>query len=113
MKKIIILLIVVFTSYTGFSQIYVGDININTRKNINYVELVGITKNFKTEVYVDYGQAKLISEEIRDKSGTISRPGSVISVLNLMTKNGWEFVSNYSYGSNGESVVRYLLKKEK
>ena len=112
MKKIIVLFIV-FASYTGYSQIFVGDININTRKNINYVELVGITKNFKTEVYVDYGQAKLVAEEIRDKKGTISRPGNVVSVLNLMTKNGWEFVSNYSYGSNGESVVRYLLKKNK
>ena len=112
MKEIIVLFIV-FASYTGYSQIFVGDININTRKNINYVELVGITKNFKTEVYVDYGQAKLVAEEIRDKKGTISRPGNVVSVLNLMTKNGWEFVSNYSYGSNGESVVRYLLKKNK
>ena len=113
MKKIIVLLIVVFASYTGFSQIFVGDININTSKNIKYVELVGITKNLQTSVYVDYGQAKLKKEEIRDKGGTISRPGSIISVLNLMTKNGWEFVSNYSYGTNNEIVVRYLLKKQK
>ena len=113
MKKSIVLLIVVFACYAGYSQIYVGDVNINKKQGITYVELVGITKAFKTEVYVDYGQAKLKAEEIRDKSGTISRPGNIISVLNLMTKNGWVFVSNYAYVNNSENVVRYLLKKEK
>lgn len=113
MKKILFLITFVFASYCGFSQIYVGDVNINKKQSIQYVELVGITKNFKMEVYIDYGQAKLIKEEIRDKNGTISRPGNLISVLNLMTKNGWEFVSNYGYGSNDQNTIKYLFKKEK
>lgn len=112
MKKITVLLIVVFVCSIGYSQIYVGDVNINKRKGTNYVELVGITKNFKILVHVDYGQAKPKAEEIRDKNGTIARSANIISALNLMTKNGWEFVNSYGYGTNDENVVRYLLKKK-
>jgi len=113
MKKSIVLLIVVFACYTGYSQIYVGDVNINKKQGIKYIELVGITKNFQIQVHVDYGQAKPKVEEIRDKNGTIARSANIISALNLMTKNGWEFVTSYGYGTNDENVVRYLLKKEK
>lgn len=113
MKKIIVLLIVVFASYAGYSQIYVGDVNINKKHGISYIELVGITKNFQMQVHVDYGQSKPKAEEIRDKNGTIARSANIISALNLMTKNGWEFVNSYGYGTNDESVVRYLLKKGK
>lgn len=113
MKKIFLLLIVVFACSIGYSQIYVGDVNINKRQGTDYVELVGITKNFEMEVYVDYGQVKPKAEEIRDKDGSIARSGNIISPLNLMIKNDWEFVSSYGYGSNGENVVKYLLKKKK
>jgi len=113
MRKIISLLVILFASYTCFSQIYVGDVNINKKQNISYVELVGKTSNFNLTVYVDYGQTKPKEEEIRDKNGTIARSGNIISALNLMTKNGWEFVSSYGYGTNDKNVVRYLLKKEK
>jgi len=113
MRKIILLLVTLFVSCVGFSQIYVGDVNINKKQGINYIELVGITKNFQTQVSVDYGQSKPKVEEIRDKNGTIARSGNIISALNLMTRNGWEFVSSYGYGTNDENVVRYLLKKEK
>ena len=112
MKKIIVLLIVVFACSIGYSQIYVGEVNINKRHGINYVELVGITKNFKMVVHVDYGQAKPKEEEIRDKSGTIARSANIISALNLMAKNGWEFVNSYGYGTNDENVVKYLMKKK-
>ncbi len=113
MKKLIITLVITLACYSGFSQIYVGDVNINKKQNVKFVELVGITKNFNLSVYVDYGQPKPVEEEIRDKNGTIARSNNIISVLNLMTKNGWEFVSSYGYGTNDENVVRYLLKKEK
>lgn len=112
MKKSILLLIVIFACSIGYSQIFVGDVNINKRKGNTYVELVGITKNFETLVHVDYGQAKPKAEEIRDKDGSIARSASVISALNIMTKNGWEFVSSYGYGTNDENIVRYLLKKK-
>ncbi len=112
MKKVFLLLTIVFACSIGYSQIYVGDVNINKRKGTNYVELVGITKNFKMEIHVNYGQAKPKAEEIRDKDGSIARSGNIISPLNLMMKNGWEFVNSYGYGSNGENVVRYLLKKK-
>ena len=111
MKRILMVAILVFAGSTVYSQIYVGDININKKHGIEYVELVGITKNFKTIVHVDYGQAKPKAEEIRDKDGKIARSGNIISALNLMTRNGWEFVNSYGYGSNDESIVRYLLKK--
>jgi hypothetical protein len=113
MKKIFITLLTVFACYSGFSQIYVGDVNINKKQNITYVELVGVTKNFNLTVYVDYGQVKPKAEEIRDKNGTIARSANIISALNLMTKNGWEFVTSYGYGTNNENVIKYLLKKEK
>ncbi len=112
MKKIIVLLFIVSLAYSAQAQIYVGDININKKNGINFVELVGTTNNYKMEVVVDYGQADPTVEEIRDKDGTIARSGNVISALNLMTSNGWEYVTSYGYGSNDQSVVRYLLKKE-
>ena len=113
MKKISILFLLIFIGFTGFSQIYVGDVNINKKQGIKYVELVGVTKNFNIDVFIDYGQVKPIVEEIRDKNGTIARSNNIISALNLMTDNGWVFVSNYSFGTKDENVVRYLLKKEK
>ncbi len=113
MKKITLLFIVVFASITGFSQIYVGDVNINKKQSVDYVELVGVTKNFNIDVYVDYGQVKPKVEEIRDKNGTIARSNNIISALNLMSKNGWVLVNNYGYGSKDENVIRYLLKKDK
>lgn len=96
----------------GFSQIIVGDVNINKKKSIEFVELVGITKNYTTNVYIDYGQSELTIEEIRDKNGTIARPNSMISVLNLMHKNGWKFESSWAIGEAGENEVRYLMKKD-
>ncbi len=113
MKKFTLILVVIFACLTSFSQIYVGDVNINKKQGISYVELVGVTKNFNLQVFVDYGQTKPKAEEIRDKSGTIARSANIISALNLMTKNGWVFVSSYGYGTNDENIVRYLLKKEK
>lgn len=112
MKKFVALLCILSFVYTAQSQIYVGDVNINKKNGINFVELVGTTNNYKMEVVVDYGQANPEVEEIRDKDGTIARSGNVISALNLMTSNGWEFVTSYGYGSNDQSVVRYLLRKE-
>lgn len=112
MKKLTLLLIIAFVSITGFSQIYVGDVNINKKQNTDYVELVGITKNYNIEVYVDYSQVKPKTEEIRDKNGTIARANNIISALNLMTQNGWVLVNSYGYGTNDENVVRYMLKKE-
>ena len=113
MKKIIVILLFVFTGYTGMSQIYVGEVNINKKQGISYVELVGVTKNYNIDVYIDYGQVKPEPEEIRDKNGTIARSANIIAALNLMTDNGWTFVSSYGYGTKDENVVRYLLKKEK
>jgi hypothetical protein len=112
MKRILISMLLVFVSYLGYSQIYVGDININKKQGIEYVELVGITKNFKTLVHVDYGQLNPEPEEIRDKKGTIARSDNIISTLNLMTENGWEFVNSYGFGNLSDNTVRYLLKKE-
>ncbi len=111
MKKLFLIVILLSFSYLGFSQIIVGDVNINKKKSVEYVELVGITKNYKTTVYIDYGQAELLPEEIRDKNGTIARPNSMISVLNLMEKNEWEFISSWAIGEAGENEVRYLMKK--
>lgn len=113
MKKITLLLIVFFACMTSYSQIYVGDVNINKKQNADFIELVGITKNYQIDVFVDYGQVKPKPEEIRDKNGTIARSNNIISALNLLTKNGWVFVSSYGYGTNDENVVRYLLKKDK
>ncbi len=112
MKKIVISAIMIFACYIGYSQVYVGDININKKNGIEYVELVGITKNSETTVHVDYGQGKPLPEEIRDKKGTIARSGSIISALNIMTENGWEFVNSYGYGTKNENVEKYLLKKK-
>ena len=105
-------IILIFACYVGYSQVYVGDININKKQGVDYIELVGITKNSETTVHVDYGQASPKPQEIRDKKGTIARSASVISALNIMTKNGWEYVSSYGYGTKNENVVKYLLKKE-
>lgn len=105
-------LIILFAGITGYSQIYVGDVNINKKQNTDYVELVGITKNFNINVFVDYGQQKPNVEEIRDKNGTIARSNNIMSALNLMTQNGWVLVNSYGYGTNDENIVRYMLKKE-
>lgn len=113
MKKYILLFSFTLLIISGYSQIYVGDVNINKKQGVEFVELVGITKNFNITVHVDYGQQNPKEEEIRDKGGKIARSSNIISALNLMTENGWKFVNSYGYGTNSENTVVYLLMKEK
>ncbi len=112
MKKIMLTFILILACYFGYSQIYVGDVNINKKQGVNYIQLVGITKNSEIKVHVDYGQSDPEPEEIRDKKGTIARSDNIVSALNLMTDNGWVFVNSYGYGNINENVVIYMLKKE-
>jgi hypothetical protein len=113
MKYVYLLITLLAFSLSGLSQIYVGDVNINKKQDLEYIEIIGLTKNFNIKVRVDYGQSHPKTEEIRDKSCTIARSNNIISILNLMYKNGWVFVNSYGYGTNSENIVRYLLKKEK
>lgn len=113
MKKITVIIVLIFAGITGYSQIYVGDVNINKKQGLTYVDLVGVTKNYEISVYVDYGQNKPKVEEIRDKNGTIARSNNIISALNLFAKNGWVLEKTLAFGSNGENTIRYTLKKDK
>ncbi|MDG1135336.1 MAG: hypothetical protein P8N48_00365, partial [Bacteroidales bacterium] len=77
MKYVYLLITLLAFSLSGLSQIYVGDVNINKKQDLEFVEIIGNTKNFKIKVHIDYGQLNPKTEEIRDKSGTIARSNNI------------------------------------
>ncbi len=122
MKKIVLVLAIVFSGILTHAQVLVNDLSINDLE-VDYVELVCSIKGQPTTsiVYVDYGQLDYVWEilpknnpvqTIKDSEGNIVKKGNVVSALNLMTKNGWEFISSYTFNQTNTFQVRYLMKKK-
>jgi hypothetical protein len=115
------LLTVIFLSISGIlhSQVIVNDINLNERKDIEFIQIVGIEKGFfsnKLVVAVDFG------EEVKWKKGkgsAVLKDGkqmefhSMVSALNFFYNNGWDFVDTYSLTVDKSSKVYHFLLRRK
>lgn len=117
MKKLIILTGLVLLLYIPiFSQVYVGDVDIN-KLDIEYCEVVGQRKflGLKAKITVDYGQKRvaLWKSKIKDENGKTMSFMGVMGALNFMYKNGWEYVDSFIISHKEQLVYHYLLRKKK
>lgn len=111
----------------AFSQVLVGDVDINKDENIRIVEVL-VTEKFSSKsvnVYVDYGQKtnfRAGSLDGDDQARTIFDPekkkervfASTAALLGFMESNGWEhYESLVSNGNARERVFYYYFKKRR
>lgn len=115
MKKFLLALFFIISTYLGHAQVYVDGKNLNDM-DVTYIELLGVNTSLigvKMKIYVDYGQkVKLFKpSKITTKDGKVKKFNTMMDALNFFYKNGWEFVQ-FSQGTlNGKLRISYLLKK--
>ena len=121
MKKKIFLHLVFFLLYQSVSlnaQIFVDGQNLNDM-DIRYVEIILSRRAMTQEVQVmfDYGQQIDYSREfdqlIQDGRKQIIRFKSIVHALNMMDKNGWEFIHTYMAHTNNFERFHYLFQRKK
>lgn len=108
MKKIIIILIILFTTFNLFSQ-------SDTTKVEQYCEVIATPRAFSNKVTIDvnYGEERSLWKDTRLKNdeGKLKKFNSVIDALNYMGKDGWVFVNAYPGIVPNEKIVHYVFKK--
>ena len=116
MKRIILFFALFISSFTLFSQNTLDSINAHA----SYCEIVGTQVLFskKLTIVVDYGQdtGKLFEFKDGRLKGEDGKPlkfNSMIDVLNLMQKEGWDFVTAYTIGDSKMGYVYHWLLKRK
>ncbi len=112
MKKVLLVLAVVFFSKVSHSQVFVGDVNINDL-DVKYVQIIGYNTSLfgkKMEVVVDYGQKKL--REIKDEKGKTIKFNSMTHALNFMSENGWKYLNYMEVVSGRKVKALYLLERK-
>ena len=63
----------------------------------------------KVKVEVDYGET---TEKLRSDNGKVAKFESVISALNYMSGEGWQFVDAYAITVGNQNVYHYLMRRE-
>lgn len=118
MKKLIFILTVLFLSVSIHSQNIVTVDSIN--RKANYCEIVGTQGLFssKLTIMVDYGQEQgnifnYKDSRLKGEDGKAIKFNSMIDVLNLMQKEGWDFVTAYVIGDSQRGYVYHWLLKRK
>lgn len=99
-----------------FSQTTLDSIN----SKATYCEIVGTQGllSRKLTIVVDYGQDTGKFFEFKDarlkgENGKALKFNSMIDVLNLMQKEGWDFVTAYTIGDSKMGYVYHWLLKRK
>ena len=120
------LLSVVFslTSLFSYSQVFVGDVNINQDENIKIIEvLVAARLSAKSiNIFVDFGQkSNYRSGSLNNKSKDqrITDPKtqeeklfvSSSALLNYMESNGWEHYNSLFVNDSGGLFYYYFKRK--
>jgi hypothetical protein len=116
MKKILIIALCVVSSITLF-----GQTNLDSISSIaSYCEIVGTQGLFskKLTINIDYGQEtgsfwNPKDTRLKDENGKAIKFNSMIDVLNLMQKEGWDFVNAYAIGDAKSGYVYHWLLKRK
>ena len=116
MKKLIPLILFVFTSAHIFAQ--QQEAQSDTAKYM-YCQIVGTGRYMsnKVTIDIDFGQFRSFWETNKLKDPQTGKNivfNSMIDALNYMGNNGWEFVQAYAITMGGnQNVYHYLLKKPK
>ena len=115
MKKIIILLFLL----SSFTQLNAQSVNGISVEDIpaKYVEIVAQPKMFKifqVTIYLDYGQIGKMKDvkkgRIMGEDGRSMTFNGVMGALNILTKKGFNYVSQYLDTSGGNNVYHILLE---
>lgn len=108
MKKIFIIIIILFTSLVSFSQ-------NDTTKIEQYCEVVATPRLLSNKVTIDvnYGEEKSIWKDTRLKNdeGKLKKFNTVIDALNYMGKEGWIFVNAFPVINGTTQIYHYAFKK--
>lgn len=110
----------------AFSQVLVGDVDINQDESIQIVEVL-VTEKFSSKsvnVYVDYGQKtnfRAGSLDGDDKARTIFDPEkkkervftSTAALLGFMESNGWEHYDSLVSSDNAKAREFYFYFKKR
>jgi hypothetical protein len=118
MKKIIFITTVLFISISMFCQNVITVDSI--KREASYCEIVGTQGLFssKLTIVVDYGQEQgniftYKDSRLKGQDGKAIKFNSMIDVLNLMQKEGWDFVTAYTIGDAQKGYVYHWLLKRK
>jgi hypothetical protein len=82
-----------------------------------YIKIIGFNKpaSGKMVIDFDYGQKDRLFDRqqaiVKDENNNIVRFGSMISALNFMIQNGYDFVQAYSIQFGDQPQMHYLLRK--
>lgn len=110
MKKIwVFVSLSFFLSATGFSQTVNGIPLKDLQKNSEYIRIIQspILLANKIKIDIEYGQPeKRKNTEVIDPDGYPTQFNSIIEVLNLMSKYGYELIHS------NDSVSVYLMKRK-
>jgi len=116
MKKFFIIVLCAVSSITLFGQTTLDSLNTKA----SYCEIVGTQGLFskKLTINIDYGQETGTfwnpkDTRLKDENGNAIKFNSMIDVLNLMQKEGWDFVNAYAIGDAQHGYVYHWLLKRK
>lgn len=104
----------------------VNGLDFSTLTDIDYIELQGMDMakmdikkpseyRPKIVVAVDYGQEITPTSDnvVRDMAGNQMFFSSMMGAVNVFSKWGWEYVSNYSVSGGGGQVYHYVMRRRK
>jgi hypothetical protein len=96
------LLVLILTYGSGFAQLIVNDSNVSQQKEKKYIQFMYyIEKGSQKPVYfIDHGITEVdvrATQKIKVDNIEISGDMSPMLVLNLLYKNGWEYMGDMHY----------------
>jgi hypothetical protein len=98
-------------SAQGEKKVIVNKVDINALPEVEYIQLLGVDEGQKLMVEVDYGQTLSAAETIAGPDGKPLQFETMISALNFMFKNGWEFVNAYEAKTREGKLYHYILRR--
>lgn len=115
MKKLLCLFVCVFSSFIMFGQTTIDSVNTKAI----YCEIVGIQGYFTSKliIKIDYGQEigtiwKPKDKRLIDEGSKPIKFNSMIDVLNLMSAEGWCFITAYTTSDDKYGhIYHWLLKR--
>jgi len=117
MKRILLVWALALSSLAAKAQVIVDGVDINTKADIEYIEIVGTQVGVFTRkivVVVDYGQ-KFEFGEAQTITGADGKPAKFLGItdaLNFMVHNGWEYVNQYIVTIGNQNAYHFLLRRK-
>jgi hypothetical protein len=112
--RLILILLMLCSGYGACAQekkVLVNKVDINALSEVQYIQLLGVDEGEKLMVEVDYGQTLSTAEIIAGPDGKPLQFETMVSALNYMYKNGWEFVNAYEAKTKEGKLYHYILKR--